>query len=87
MGLRKPEEFPHHRAQVNDVEIHYVLEGVGEPLLLLHGWPGFWWEWHKSIPELSITTSSSRLCRESATGCRPKPLSDSTSKSKSSSSR
>jgi pimeloyl-ACP methyl ester carboxylesterase len=53
MGIRRPEEFAHHRATVNAVDLHYVMEGSGEPLLLVHGWPGFWWEWHKNIPELS----------------------------------
>lgn len=27
--------------------------GGGEPLLLIHGWPGFWFEWHKNIDALA----------------------------------
>ena len=32
--------------------MHYVREGQGTPLLLVHGWPGFWWEWHRNIGRL-----------------------------------
>jgi pimeloyl-ACP methyl ester carboxylesterase len=53
MAIRRPEEFTHHEAQLPDIKIHYVREGSGPPLLLVHGWPGFWWEWHKVIGELA----------------------------------
>lgn len=43
----------HHYTSVNGVKLHYVRQGKGEPLLLIHGWPGFWFEWHKNIPELA----------------------------------
>ncbi|MBP1933343.1 alpha/beta fold hydrolase [Ammoniphilus resinae] len=33
--------------------LHYVREGQGIPVLLLHGWPGFWYDWCKVIPLLS----------------------------------
>jgi hypothetical protein len=32
------DRFSHHVC-LGDVQIHYVLGGVGEPLVLLHGWP------------------------------------------------
>ena len=47
--LRRPEAFTHHYAQLRDIRLHYVREGSGPPLILLHGWPGFWWEWHLNI--------------------------------------
>jgi pimeloyl-ACP methyl ester carboxylesterase len=53
MAIRRPEEFAHHEAQLPDVKVHYVREGSGPPLLLVHGWPGFWWEWHKVVGELA----------------------------------
>lgn len=37
----------------NGVRIHYVREGRGAPLVLLHGWPEFWYVWRKCIPELA----------------------------------
>lgn len=53
MGIRRPEEFTHHYAQLDDIKLHYVREGKGPPLLLMHGWPGFWWEWYKCIGPLA----------------------------------
>lgn len=35
------------------VELHYVREGRGPKVLLLHGWPGFWYDWRRIIPVLS----------------------------------
>jgi len=39
----------HHRARVNGVELHYVEQGSGPLLLLLHGFPEFWWSWRAQI--------------------------------------
>ena len=38
---------------VDGVRLHYVRQGRGAPLLLLHGWPGFWYEWAPVIPALA----------------------------------
>jgi pimeloyl-ACP methyl ester carboxylesterase len=35
------------------VEIHYVRKGKGAPVVLLHAWPGFWYDWRAVIPKLS----------------------------------
>ncbi len=35
------------------VRYHYVREGAGPPLLLVHGWPGFYYEWRLNIGPLS----------------------------------
>lgn len=43
----------HQFAEVNGVRLHYVREGSGEPVVLLHGWPGFWYEWHRNIRPLA----------------------------------
>jgi pimeloyl-ACP methyl ester carboxylesterase len=43
----------HHYVTVNGVKLHYVRQGAGEPLFLIHGWPGFWYEWHKNIDALA----------------------------------
>jgi pimeloyl-ACP methyl ester carboxylesterase len=45
--------FSHHMAVVNGVQIHYVIGGHGEPLVLLHGWPETWYEWRHVMPALS----------------------------------
>ena len=46
-------QWDHRMALVNGINIHYVLEGQGNPVVLLHGWPEFWYGWRKQIPVLS----------------------------------
>jgi pimeloyl-ACP methyl ester carboxylesterase len=53
MTIRKPQEFRHFEASLPGIKLHYVREGKGPTLLLMHGWPGFWWEWYKCIGELA----------------------------------
>lgn len=50
--------FKHQTAEVNGIRVHYVRQrpaqgGVKMTLVLLHGWPEFWYAWHKNIPVLS----------------------------------
>jgi pimeloyl-ACP methyl ester carboxylesterase len=35
------------------VSLHYVRLGRGEPVVLLHGWPGFWYDWRRVLVPLS----------------------------------
>ena len=35
------------------VELHYVRLGTGRPVVLLHGWPGFWYDWRAVLPRLA----------------------------------
>jgi pimeloyl-ACP methyl ester carboxylesterase len=44
---------PGEYIEVNGIRLHYVRKGAGEPLLLIHGWPGFWYEWHRNIDALA----------------------------------
>jgi len=53
MTLRMPDEFTHHTDVLSNVTLHYLREGSGPPLLLVHGWPGFCWEWRKNIGPLA----------------------------------
>ena len=50
-GPRGP--WTHHFATVDGVRLHYVRQGRGVPVILLHGWPGFWYEWAPVIPPLA----------------------------------
>ena len=43
-------DWDHRMAVVNGINIHYVLEGEGEPVVFLHGWPEFWYSWRNQIP-------------------------------------
>jgi pimeloyl-ACP methyl ester carboxylesterase len=49
----------HATAQDADgLELHYVRWGQGTPqVLLLHGWPGFWYDWRRVLPRLAQFTS------------------------------
>ena len=38
---------------VNGIQLHYVEEGSGDLVVLLHGFPEFWYGWRKQIPVLS----------------------------------
>ena len=42
----------HGFAEVGGGRVHYVREGRGDALILLHGWPEFWWAWRRIIPAL-----------------------------------
>lgn len=54
--INKPDfdrTFSHHMADVNGVKIHFVKGGTGEPVVLLHGFPQTWYEWHRIMPVLA----------------------------------
>ena len=48
-------DWNHQFIDVNGIRMHYVRSGRkgAPPLLLLHGWPEFWYTYHKIIPALS----------------------------------
>ncbi|WP_416674307.1 alpha/beta fold hydrolase [Egbenema bharatensis] len=37
----------------NGVRLHYVTQGSGDLLLMLHGFPEFWYSWRHQIPEFA----------------------------------
>lgn len=45
--------FSHHTATVNGIQMHYVVGGQGDPVVLLHGWPQTWYEWRHIMPTLA----------------------------------
>lgn len=46
-------DWNHEYAKVNGVNLHYVKEGNGKLLIvLLHGWPEFWYSWRYQIQAL-----------------------------------
>ena len=46
-------ELTHHEAIVNGVRLHYVQAGQGPLVVLLHGFPEFWYSWRRQIPALA----------------------------------
>ncbi len=47
------EHWQHQFAQANRIRLHYVTQGTGELVLLLHGFPEFWYSWRYQIPFLA----------------------------------
>ena len=43
----------HHHTTVNGIDLHYVEDGRGPLVVLLHGFPEFWFSWRKQIPALA----------------------------------
>ncbi|WP_266077256.1 alpha/beta fold hydrolase [Haladaptatus caseinilyticus] len=46
-------ELIHDEAVVNGVRLHYVEAGDGPLVVLLHGFPEFWYSWRDQIPALA----------------------------------
>lgn len=53
MPAAPPAGFTHQTANVNGINIHYVIGGEGEPLVLVHGFGQNWFMWNRLLPELS----------------------------------
>ncbi|MGQ9641722.1 MAG: alpha/beta hydrolase [Candidatus Bathycorpusculaceae bacterium] len=47
------EAWKHSFVKVNGIRVHYVTQGEGRLLLLLHGFPDFWYVWRFQIPTLA----------------------------------
>jgi hypothetical protein len=47
------ESWQHREAAVNGVRLHYVEQGQGPLVVLLHGFPEFWYSWRHQIPALA----------------------------------
>jgi pimeloyl-ACP methyl ester carboxylesterase len=45
--------WAHHVANLPGLKVHYLRQGAGFPLILLHGWPEFCLAWRKNIPALA----------------------------------
>jgi pimeloyl-ACP methyl ester carboxylesterase len=45
--------FSHHTASVNRIQMHYIIGGQADPVVLLHGWPQSWYEWRHIMPALA----------------------------------
>ncbi|HTL90079.1 MAG TPA: alpha/beta hydrolase, partial [Leptolyngbya sp.] len=45
--------WQHQFVEANQVRLHYVTQGEGDLVLLLHGFPEFWYSWRYQIPALA----------------------------------
>ena len=48
-----PQSFTHCFAQTNGINLHYVEEGQGPLVILLHGFPYIWYMWRRQIRALA----------------------------------
>ena len=56
-----PDAFNHCFAEVNGIRMHYIDEGQGPLVILLHGFPYLWYMWRGQIgrwPRLGIGSLS-----------------------------
>ncbi|MGG6264632.1 alpha/beta fold hydrolase [Leptolyngbya sp. AN03gr2] len=45
--------WQHQFIEANKIRLHYVTQGEGDLVLLLHGFPEFWYSWRFQIPALA----------------------------------
>ena len=48
-----PDAFKHCFAEVNGIRLHYIDEGQGPLVILLHGFPYLWYMWRRQIVALA----------------------------------
>src|SRR5678816_722128 len=48
-----PRAFNHCFAEVNGIRMHYIDEGKGPLVILLHGFPYLWYMWRRQIGALT----------------------------------
>lgn len=47
------ETWQHEYIVSNGIKLHYVTQGEGPLMLMLHGFPEFWYSWRHQIPEFA----------------------------------
>jgi pimeloyl-ACP methyl ester carboxylesterase len=45
--------WQHHFIETNNIRLHCVVQGEGDLVVLLHGFPEFWYSWRYQIPALA----------------------------------
>ena len=45
--------WEHKFIQTNGINLHYVTQGQGKLMLMLHGFPEFWYSWRYQIAEFA----------------------------------
>ncbi|MEM9537148.1 MAG: alpha/beta hydrolase [Cyanobacteria bacterium P01_E01_bin.45] len=47
------ESWRHDYLDTNGIKLHYVTQGEGPLMLMLHGFPAYWYSWKYQIPEFA----------------------------------
>jgi len=45
--------WTHRTVRANGIAVHVAEAGTGPLVLLLHGFPQFWWAWHQQLSDLA----------------------------------
>lgn len=45
--------FEHHVVETPGLRTHLAVIGQGEPVVMLHGFPQHWWQWHHIAPAIA----------------------------------
>jgi len=51
--MHTTETWKHDYIISNGIRLHYVTQGEGPLMLMLHGFPEFWYSWRKLMPEFA----------------------------------
>src|ERR1700761_8324388 len=51
--VRIPGPWSHREVNANGIRLHIAEAGSGPLVLLLHGFPEFWWSWHHQLVALA----------------------------------
>lgn len=46
--------FEHLVVETSGLRTHVATVGTGDPVVLLHGFPEHWWQWHEVAPVLAV---------------------------------
>lgn len=52
-SVRIPGPWTHREVSANGIRLHVAEIGTGPLVLLLHGFPEFWWSWRHQLPALA----------------------------------
>lgn len=52
-SVRIPGPWIHREVSANGIRLHVAEAGTGPLVLLLHGFPEFWWSWRHQLPALA----------------------------------
>ncbi|WAL58751.1 alpha/beta fold hydrolase [Thermocoleostomius sinensis] len=62
-------QWQHHFVETNQIRLHCVVQGEGDLVVLLHGFPEFWYSWRHQIPALAkhfkVVVPDLRGCNDS----------------------
>jgi pimeloyl-ACP methyl ester carboxylesterase len=53
MVAKLGKDFSSHTVNLSQTKLHYVRGGTGKAIILLHGFPQNWYEFHKILPRLA----------------------------------